>query len=284
MAANTANLLDAASALDLNNIRKSLQRMEDSIIFSLIERAQYPVNARVYEPDCDQLEPYKLHQLKCAGSNGCLGDWFIYHTECLHSQVRRYQHPTEFSFFGPLPDATLGNTNSFAKKQKVADPILSPVPPEAKINSKLLDIYRTQIIPHICENGDDGNYGSTALQDVHVLQTISTRIYYGLFVAESKFRSETEKATALIKAKDRDGLMAFITKPEVEQRNIQRVVLKTRTFSQDISKGEAGQMVPNESDGTHYKLDPEFVGTVFRDFLMPLTKEVEVEYLLKRLE
>jgi len=291
MAANTANLTDADSALDLNNIRKSLQRMEDSIVFGLIERAQYAVNAVVYEPDSKQLEPYKLHQLKCAGSDGCLGDWFIYQSECLHSQVRRYQHPTEFPFFGPLPEPTLGNTPNFAahtdgnttKKQKVNDPILAAVPLEARVGKKLLDVYRTQIIPHICEKGDDGNHGSTSLQDVHVLQTIATRIYLGLFVAESKFRSEREKATALIKAKDREGLAAFITKPEVEQRNIARVVLKTRTFSQDISSCEAGQLIPSQSDSNTYKLDPEYVGQIFRDFLMPLTREVEIEYLLARL-
>ena len=29
-----------------------------------------------------------------------------------------------------------------------------------------------------------------------------------------------------------------------------------------------------------YKVSPEFVGSVFEKFVMPLTKEVEVEYLL----
>ena len=52
MASNTGDLSDADVALDLNNIRKSLMRMEDSIIFSLIERAQYKINAAVYQPDC----------------------------------------------------------------------------------------------------------------------------------------------------------------------------------------------------------------------------------------
>jgi chorismate mutase len=291
--ANTANLEDVESALDLNNIRNSLQRMEDSIIFSLIERAQYPSNAAVYQEDCRQLGEFKLHQLKSAGSNGCLGDWFIYQTECLHSQVRRYLHPTEYPFFGPLPDPTLGTTAEFVKtdgdepapKRQRAERhnVLAPVPPEALINGRLLDIYRGQIIPRICEAGDDGNHGSCAVQDVHVLQTMATRIYYGLFVAESKYRSEIEKASALIRANDRSGLMAFITKPEVEERNLQRVVLKARTFSQDISRGEAGQLVPSTSDVTTYKLDPEYVGQVFRDFLMPLTKDVEVDYLLNRI-
>ena len=52
MASNTGTLSDAAVALDLNNIRKSLMRMEDSIIFSLIERGQFKMNSAVYEADC----------------------------------------------------------------------------------------------------------------------------------------------------------------------------------------------------------------------------------------
>lgn len=280
MAANTANVLDPVSALDLANIRNSLMRMEDSIIFSLIERSQYKANLAVYEPDCSQLGSFKLHQLKSAGSNGCLGDWFIYQTECLHSQVRRYQHPTEFSFFNPLPEPTLGSTSgSRTEKEK----ILAEVPRIAVVNSQLLSIYRTKVVPALCEHGDDGNHGSTAVQDVHVLQTIATRIYYGLFVAESKFRTEREKAERLITSGDREGLMAFITKPDVELKNIQRVILKARTFSQNISGGEEGQLAPAPSKDTSYKLNPDLVGAVFRDYIMPLTKEVEVEYLLARL-
>lgn len=279
MSANTANFADAETALDLNNIRSSLTRMEDSIIFSLIERSQYKTNSAVYLPDCRQLGEFKLHQLKTVGSNGSLGDWFIYNTECLHSQVRRYKHPTEFAFFGPLPQPVLGAKSGQAE----AEPILAPVPAAAVVNKRLLEIYRTKMVPALCEEGDDGNHGSTAVQDVHCLQTMATRIYYGLFVAESKFRSEKEKASALIRAKDRQGLMAFITKPEVEARNVRRVILKARTFSQNIQQAEDGQLQPNEANTT-YKINPEYIGTVFRDFLMPLTRDVEVEYLLARLD
>jgi hypothetical protein len=40
----------------------------------------------------------------------------------------------------------------------------------------------------IAGDGDDGNYGSAATLDVLVLQALSTRIHYGKFVAEAKFR------------------------------------------------------------------------------------------------
>eukprot|EP00439_Symbiodinium_sp_Y106_P057565 s766_g8.t1 len=277
MSANTADLdvTNPEQALDLNNIRSVLQRMEDSIIFSLIERSQYRVNKAVYQADHPQLGAFRQHQLKAAGSNGCLGDWFIYQTECLHSQVRRYLHPTEFSFFGPLPEPSLGG-----QSRSKAEPVLAPVPAEAKVNQRLLELYRTKMIPSLCEEGDDGNHGSTAVQDVHVLQTMSTRIYFGLFVAESKFRSEKAKATALIEAKDAEGLTAFITKPEVEARNVQRVIVKAKTFSQNI----AGAQGSSDAEPATYKVNAEYIGKLFQEYIMPLTKDVEVAYLLSRLD
>eukprot|EP00927_Polykrikos_kofoidii_P027057 TRINITY_DN2394_c0_g1_i1.p1 TRINITY_DN2394_c0_g1~~TRINITY_DN2394_c0_g1_i1.p1 ORF type:complete len:281 (-),score=53.06 TRINITY_DN2394_c0_g1_i1:122-874(-) len=249
--------------------------MEDSIIFSLIERAQYHVNCSVYAPDSQNLGEFRLHQLKAAGSNGCYGDWFLYQTECLQAQARRYQHPTEYSFFSPLPEPIIG----FNRKRSFSQTdVLAPVPQEALINKKLLDVYRTKIVPVLCEAGDDNDTGSTAVQDAHCLQLMSTRIYFGLFAAESKFQSEIERATALIKARDVDGLMRFITKEDVEKRNIERVILKTRTFAQNITS--ANSEVPGN---TSYKVDAEEVGAVFRDYLIPLTKDVQVAYLLSRL-
>lgn len=42
---------DLSSALSLANIRETLIRLEDTIIFSLIERAQFARNDAVYQPD-----------------------------------------------------------------------------------------------------------------------------------------------------------------------------------------------------------------------------------------
>ena len=53
-------------------------------------------------------------------------------------------------------------------------------------------------------------------------------IYYGLYVAESKFRSDEEHFTKLIQKQDSQGLMDSITKPDVEKKIIDRVVLKAK--------------------------------------------------------
>merc|ERR1712166_162466 len=120
--ANTANVEKVDEALDLANIRDTLCRMEDSIVFSLIERAQYPINSEVYAPDCESLGEYVRHHLKAAGSNGCYADHFLYRTECLHAEAGRYLHPTETSFFTPLPDPVMGESH----RTKVRETILHP--------------------------------------------------------------------------------------------------------------------------------------------------------------
>ncbi|CAE7530473.1 CM1 [Symbiodinium pilosum] len=84
----------------------------------------------------------------------------------------------------------------------------------------------------------------------------------------------------MIQARDEDGLTDFITKPEVEKRNVQRVILKAKAFSRNIG----GQAAEGDGENTTYKVNPEYVGTVFQDYIMPLTKEVEVAYLLARLD
>lgn len=37
-------------------------------------------------------------------------------------------------------------------------------------------------------------------------------------------------------------------------------------------------------EGENFKIDPDTVASLFRDWVMPLTKDVEVLYLLRRLE
>ena len=55
------------------------------------------------------------------------------------------------------------------------------------------------------------------------------------------------------------------------------------SMSSSEKLGDPSQL-HGESDATSYKIDADFVGTVFRDYIMPLTKDVEVDYLLARLD
>jgi chorismate mutase len=93
-------------------------------------------------------------------------------------------------------------------------------------------------------------------------------------VAESKFQTEKEKFTQLIKDEDRAGIGAAITNEAVEKKVLERLGLKARTYGTDPSTG---------AEGTG-KINVDAVVTMYKDFVIPLTKEVEVEYLMQRLQ
>ncbi len=120
------------------------------------------------------------------------------------------------------------------------------------------------------------NYGSTATCDIACLQALSRRIHFGKFVAESKFQSETARFTELIHAGDRDGIGDAITNKAVEKKVLERLRLKAQTYGTDPSVG---------SDGAEaqIKINADAVVSMYENFVIPLTKEVEVEYLMQRL-
>lgn len=49
LALQRSDSMDHSAALSLDNIRQSLIRQEDTIIFALIERAQFAANSPVYQ-------------------------------------------------------------------------------------------------------------------------------------------------------------------------------------------------------------------------------------------
>jgi len=151
--------------------------------------------------------------------------------ERLQSLVRRYQSPDEYPFF---PDA-------------LQEPILQPLnypkilhPNNVNFNQKLKDSYVQHILPAACakfdreERGEaQENYGSSALCDVSCLQALSRRIHFGKFVAEAKFRKETERFVKLIRAEDRQGIDDAITDAKVEKKVLERLRLKAKTYGTD---------------------------------------------------
>jgi len=148
-----------------------------------------------------------------------------------------------------------------------------------------------QMLPNFCDSGDDQQYGSSAVADIAMLQALSKRIHHGLFVAESKFRQSPETFRPLIEAKDEDGLMAAITNAAVvsgwlawhhllqEDNVVQRVLVKAKTYGQDLSPSGAAPAEP-----IRHSVSAELLSKWFRDIVMPMTKKVQVLYLLGRLK
>ncbi|CAM8958653.1 unnamed protein product [Rhodiola kirilowii] len=122
------------------------------------------------------------------------------------------------------------------------------------------------------------NYALTAASDLACLQAISRRIHIGKFVAEVKFLDDSQEYTRLIRAKDRNALMRLLTFEAVEKMVKKRVEKKAEIFAQEVTlKG-------NNNGDAKYKIDPPVVARLYDEWVMPLTKEVEVEYLLRRLD
>ncbi|MDP6523006.1 MAG: chorismate mutase [Kiritimatiellia bacterium] len=237
--------------LTLDRIRAVLARLEETIIFALIERSQFSLNRVVYLPGA----------LGVALGDRSLINFLLHGTEVLHSQLRRYTSSDEHPFFSDLPDPIL---------ERLDFPDVLVTDGTLNFNARIREVYEQHVVTQICAEGDDGQYGSSAVNDVVCLQALSKRIHYGEFVAESKFQAYTDRYAPLIAAGDREGLVSLLTDTEVEINVVQRVREKTAQY--------AG-LIQAANDST---LTPEIVVKIYKDWVIPLNKEVQVEYLLRR--
>lgn len=77
----SSNFFISENPLSLNGIRSTLIRLEDTIIFQLIERAQFAHNPKMYEPGAFQ-------ELKDIGFNDSWLKWFLEGIESFHGRKR----------------------------------------------------------------------------------------------------------------------------------------------------------------------------------------------------
>ena len=237
----------------LESVRGVLARLEETIIFALIERAQFRRNDVIYVPGAfgDVLQ----------GESLC--GYMLHETERIHARMRRYTSPDENPFFPDLPAPILPPLY-FSENPLVANTV--------NLNAELRRIYEHELVPHLCAEGDDKQYGSSSLCDVACLQSLSKRVHYGKFVAESKYRSDPERFSRLIRAGEADALMVAITDEEAEDSVLERVGLKAQAYARDVGNGNEGAA----------KLNPELVVDIYSRWIIPMNKEVQVRYLLER--
>ncbi|RHY57520.1 hypothetical protein DYB38_001176, partial [Aphanomyces astaci] len=208
----------------LDDYRNVLIRQEETIIFSLIERAQFLRNAPIYRKRADATASLLSFKGKYNGFEGSFLEFMLSETERLHALNRRYTSPDEHAFFPSF----------------LPDPILPPldyqsvlIPNTININDQIMSVYLEKLLPHITHDSDDHTtFGSSANADIAVLQALSKRIHFGKFIAEAKFqvtfllllsssltlnmKAETERYTALILANDAEGIMDALTNLAVE--------------------------------------------------------------------
>ncbi|PPR04071.1 hypothetical protein CVT24_010644 [Panaeolus cyanescens] len=296
------NFMTGEDPLSLDRIRSVLTRLEDTIIFGLIERAQFAHNPRMYQRGA-------FKELIDLGFTGSWLEWFLKEIESFHAKARRYTSPDEYPFTSDLPAPVL-------------PPLSFPTilyPNKINANPSILSFYTCAIVPRITRRAtlalaakkrakgiigseefeDDGNYGSAATLDVEVLQSISKRVHYGptpslysreanqsKFVSESKFVENPAAFIPHILNPNRDALEALITKPEVERKLLQRLHKKASTYAQDIAADGEPPAVNGTNGKVHNssKIDVDGVVDLYESYIIPLTKEVEVDYLLQRLD
>ncbi|KAL5206576.1 hypothetical protein ABZP36_034785 [Zizania latifolia] len=252
---------DECDVLTLNSIRRSLIQLEDTIIFNLLERSQFSYNPATYD----------LNASGIVGFNGSLIEYLVQGTEKLHAMVGRYKSPDEHPFF---PEQLLEPVLPSVQYKNVLHHTAASI----NINKQIWDVYFDDLLPRLVREGSDGNCGSSACCDTIILQALSKRIHYGKFVAEAKFRESPDKYSPAIKAQDKDKLMEMLTYKEVEENVKRRVRSKALTFGQVVGTDASPMADPP------LKMKPDLVAELYDKWLMPLTKEVEVQYLLRRLD
>ena len=94
----------------------------------------------------------------------------------------------------------------------------------------------------------------------------------GMFVSESKFRSAPADFIPHIQKPNEDALAALITKPAVEAALLVRLAKKASFYGQELDG--AGNPVPTSAKDL--KLDVDEVVKLYKDYIIPLTKDVEV--------
>ncbi|XBW38187.1 hypothetical protein QEN19_003779 [Hanseniaspora menglaensis] len=254
------NFLHPDSVYKLDNIRNELVQMEDFIIFQFIKRSEYPISEKLYSTDV-----YKRPVLPDETFEGSFMDYMHRELEILQSKLRRFDSPDETPFFPK--DIVPSILEKIDYPKLLAKGTIT-------YNNKIRSLYVDEILPLIADNSTDEEYvaqqlGSITVIDIELLQNLSRRIHFGLFVAESKYRNNITKFKDLIKNKDYDGIHKEITNQAVEDMILERLEKKGDSYIYKTFKNK--------------KITPQYLVKIYKDFIIPITKEVEVEYLMNRL-
>jgi chorismate mutase len=240
--------------MSLSEISQKLESYEETIVFKLIDRAQYAANEIIYEPG--------KSGFKGAGKNSLL-DLRLQLQEQMDTQFGKFCVPEERPF--------IKSVSTPRRKAMIDDRgILIEDCNVVNLTEDIMEGYLS-LVPLFCEKGDDGHYGSSVEHDVYALQAISRRVHFGsLYAAESKFSSDPEGFGQLIDARDEEGLLKRLTRKDVEDRIIARIREKTESTQATVNRA------------IRRVIEPDVIVQYYRENLIPLTKRGQVLYLMNR--
>jgi chorismate mutase len=237
----------------LSEISQRLESFEETIVFKLIDRAQFAVNQITYEPG--------RTGFRGAGDKSLL-ELRLAAQEKIDAQFGKFCLPEDRPFFD----------RSQPRRKVLVDQSEIFIDDYNRVNltKDILTAYLS-LVPLFCREGDDGHHGSSVEHDVYALQAISRRVHFGsIYAAECKFRDDPEGFSILIDANDREGLMVKLTRKEVEDRIIARIREKTES-TQALVNLDIRQVIK-----------PDVVVDFYRQYIIPLTKKGQVLYLMNR--
>lgn len=242
------------NSIHLSYIAARLEALEETIIYKLLDRAQFAINKNAYLPG---------HSGFTGNVQDSLFDIRLSTHETMDAEFGRFSVPEERPFSGKLPQS----------KRKVSiDTSFLSINDFNQVNlcNEIKRAY-LDLLPLLCSQNDDDQYGSSVEHDVFAVQSISRRIHFGSFyVAECKFRTAPGEYTAMIRENDREGLLDKLTRKDVEEQIINRVFEKICSIQHAVNKL------------VRQVIDPQSIVTFYRDTIIPLTKEGEILYLMNR--
>lgn len=167
---NEKGNIATSEVFSLDSVRSTLIRQEETIIFALIERAQYRQNSAIYDTLHHNLKNPK-------GEPISFFDWMLIETENLHAKVRRFTSPEEHPFF---PEFLVNPILPVL----VFPGVLKETPTSRiNVNSEVMKWYVNSVVKKLCNEGDDEQHGSSVICDIAAVQALSRRVHFGKFVA-----------------------------------------------------------------------------------------------------
>ena len=227
---------------DLTDIRKALENMEDSIILLVIERSIWKRNH-----DQHTYTSFFNHLFEN-----------LEKTYALHG---RYECPEEHMFF--TTTEKIIPTFHKLKYEYDSHQILEPNHKQVNINETIKQHYLHDFLDTITETGIDEHRGTAVSADIQLLQTISRRIHFGKMVAEAK-KTQLLKDHPDFHQHPTKQRLDWITYPKKEAEILNRIKSKTDHYLSIRSTSS---------------LQSETVVDLFRNMIIPLTKQVQLQYL-----
>lgn len=245
---------DSSHAFKLPIIAANLEGLEETIIYTLLDRAQYAVNKTVYAPGQSGFPNADKQSLL---------DVRLGYQEDMDARFGRFAVPEERPFSSHLPGPA--RTISI---EYLGLPALDFG--AVNVTRDILFSY-IKLVESICVEGDDKQHGSSVEQDVYALQAISRRVHYGaVYVAESKYRSRRDEFDVLLEQNDDEAVINALTRPEIEAQILKRVVVKTKLIQENINTK------------VRRTVDSRILRDFYRSTIIPLTKKGELLYLKTR--